>query len=145
MKMFSIFFKATIAFLIFSGAASAQTIDLTYKSSDGKTSVNLQNARTIKAVVDGIVIETAASNTATFTLTDVGGAVYAAITSDPKFLAIYNRVGATTQWANVTQSVSATCASNKSRVLWTGLAQYSLQDYADTCALSNALLTRTVN
>lgn len=140
-KTFSLLISA--AALMFSTAVSAQTIDLSYKSSDNKAVVNLKNAKSIKASVGKLRVDNAANNYDE--IVDNGG-VYAAIIADPKFLAIYLQVGATTEWVNAEQIADATCqAGTKTRVLWQSKWQYASTDLADNCTVFNAWLNRTAN
>lgn len=141
-KLFA--FVAMSASLMFSAGAFAQTIDLTYKSAAGVI-VNLANAEKIEVVGSSLRVSLAVGNAAVYDLADGTHALYNDIIADPKFLAQYQQVGATTAWVNSKQIGTAQCVGVKTRIVWTSKATNALEDLSDNCATFTALTARTVN
>lgn len=140
--MFKRITAALIASIALIASAQAQTIDLLYKSSDNKHVASLANARSFTGVVGKVNIQ-AAGNTAAASLADGTGSVYAAMIVDPKVLAIYTQVGATTRWVNVTQIADAYCSNNASQIIWQAPYQYAGESLGgDNCAVFYAWLNR---
>lgn len=128
------------------GQAQAQVIDLTYKSGDSTQVFNLANTRSIYGAPGRVALTGATTLKTTTEIADGTGAVYAAIIADPKFLAQFVQVGASTRWINATQVFRAHCnpSINGSRVFWNTLGQF--EDIpSENCATAHALLNRTVN
>ncbi len=77
-------------------------------------------------------------------IADGTGAVYQAIIADPKFLAMFAQVGASTRWVNVTRVVYAYCAPPLSNIV-RPYATGALTQINDACATYNAIATKSVN
>lgn len=121
--------------------AHAQTV---YKGQNG-VPFAIEAADTITGEVGRIVVTygglAAGSGSA---ILDGTGAVYQTLIADPKFLAQFVQVGATTRWVNVARVAYSWCAYPISNIV-RPYSTNALAQINDQCMTTNALTAKAVN